>query len=203
MDNVLILLKENIKAMRSKAGLTQSELAEKADISLRGLQSIEYGLSKSPEVNTVFKIAQALGVQVSDLLGENESDKPTKGELILSIVSALPSIEEDKLNFIVKIANSNADELKILSNSKDTQDSKTIASLVEKYGSDGLTALLQADDFRAAVIRQRAFEPYDLPKDDPKALREKIRYYAERLPKLSPAELKHNLQKKNQSGAKG
>lgn len=61
-------LAANIKAHRLKSGLSQDKLASKADISTRYYQDIE-SAEKQPSIDTVFKLANALGVDFTALLG--------------------------------------------------------------------------------------------------------------------------------------
>lgn len=56
----------NVKLARTKAGLKQEELAEKADISRETIGSIERG-EKSPTVATLGAIADALGIEMYKL----------------------------------------------------------------------------------------------------------------------------------------
>lgn len=62
---------ERIKEFRLKAGLTQSELAEKLGIPYQSIGQWERGL-RSPKIETLQKIASALGVPLSQLLTQNE-----------------------------------------------------------------------------------------------------------------------------------
>ena len=55
-----------IKKIRSKQGLTQEELAEKAKIDLTSVSEIESGM-RNPSLKTIHKIALALKVQIKDL----------------------------------------------------------------------------------------------------------------------------------------
>ena len=52
----------NIKERREQLGISQKELAEKADISQSFLCDIEQGRSK-PSIDTALKIAEALGIE--------------------------------------------------------------------------------------------------------------------------------------------
>lgn len=56
----------NVKLARTKAGLKQEELAEKADLSRETIGAIERG-EKSPTVYTVGAIADALGIEMYKL----------------------------------------------------------------------------------------------------------------------------------------
>ena len=59
---------ENIKKARAKLGLTQDDLAKKADVKYTTLTKIESGVVNKPSVQTMAKIAKALGVAIEDLL---------------------------------------------------------------------------------------------------------------------------------------
>jgi len=61
-------ISENIKKMRAKLGLTQDNLAKKADIKYTTLMKVESGTVNKPSVQTMAKIAKALGVSIEDLL---------------------------------------------------------------------------------------------------------------------------------------
>ena len=61
-------ISENIKKMRAKLGLTQDDLARKADIKYTTLTKVESGVVNKPSVQTIAKIAKALGVNIEDLL---------------------------------------------------------------------------------------------------------------------------------------
>ena len=62
---------ERLKNFREKKGLTQQQLATNAGVSCRMIQLYESGNS-SPRTSVASRIADALGVSVSSLLGENE-----------------------------------------------------------------------------------------------------------------------------------
>ena len=59
-------LGKRIKFLREKNHLTQEKLAERAEISLDYLGKIEVNINK-PGLLTVFKIANALNVEVKEL----------------------------------------------------------------------------------------------------------------------------------------
>ncbi|HBY58139.1 MAG TPA: hypothetical protein DEG96_09865 [Candidatus Atribacteria bacterium] len=61
-------ISENIKRLRAKLGLTQDDLAKKADIKYTTLMKVESGTVNKPSVQTIAKIAKALGVSIEDLL---------------------------------------------------------------------------------------------------------------------------------------
>ena len=59
---------EKIRNKRIELGLTQEQLAIKAGIPYTTLSKIENELVKNPTVNTLKKIADALGFKIDDLL---------------------------------------------------------------------------------------------------------------------------------------
>ncbi len=59
---------KNLAKIRKEKGLTQEGLARKADISFHTLVKIESGGIKNPRIETVMKLAKALGVKTHDLL---------------------------------------------------------------------------------------------------------------------------------------
>jgi len=62
------IISENIRKLRAKLGLTQDDLAKKADIKYTTLMKVESGVVNKPSVQTMAKIAKALGVAIEDLL---------------------------------------------------------------------------------------------------------------------------------------
>jgi transcriptional regulator with XRE-family HTH domain len=65
-------LGKNIKIFRARRGLSQADLAEKADISIPFLSNIERGI-KYPQPDMLAKIADSLGVKVNELFIVNQS----------------------------------------------------------------------------------------------------------------------------------
>ncbi len=65
----------NLKRLRLKSGLTQSQLAQVTGLNLRTLQYYEQGINKIDQarLTTLLKIAIALECKIKDLLEEQES----------------------------------------------------------------------------------------------------------------------------------
>ena len=59
---------KNIKRLRKKLGLSQDRLSKLADLSLNTVVTIESGVNENPTIDTISKIARALGVGVDDLI---------------------------------------------------------------------------------------------------------------------------------------
>ncbi len=61
-------LGKRIKKLRTSLGLSQDELARKADVPYTTLTKIETGVIKKPSVYVVAKIAKALKISIEDLI---------------------------------------------------------------------------------------------------------------------------------------
>ncbi len=59
---------ENIKRLRTKQGISQDDLARKAELKYSTLAKIEGDFVTKPGVQMIAKIAKALGVSMEDLL---------------------------------------------------------------------------------------------------------------------------------------
>lgn len=59
-----------IRKLREKNGLSQEKLARLADVSNNTIVNIEAGKQKNPTIDTIRKIAKALGVSLEELLKE-------------------------------------------------------------------------------------------------------------------------------------
>lgn len=59
---------DKIKQLRNKQGLTQDELARKADLPYTTLTKIETNVITKPSIQTVMKIAKGLGIGIDDLM---------------------------------------------------------------------------------------------------------------------------------------
>ena len=58
----------NIKKYRQKLGISQDRLSKMADVTYNTIIKIESGGSQNPTIDTLLKIAKALGVSVDDLI---------------------------------------------------------------------------------------------------------------------------------------
>jgi transcriptional regulator with XRE-family HTH domain len=64
----MAMIGENIKKVRTKLGLTQDDLVRKSGVKHTTLTKIESNVVIRPSVQTVAKIAKALGVPMEDLV---------------------------------------------------------------------------------------------------------------------------------------
>jgi transcriptional regulator with XRE-family HTH domain len=63
---------DRIRVARKAAGLSQEELARRASMSLNGFADIERGHIEDPHYSSLNKIADGLGVSISELLEEEQ-----------------------------------------------------------------------------------------------------------------------------------
>ena len=59
---------ENIKKYQNKIGVSQDKLSKLADVTYNTIIKIESGANINPTIETLSKIAKALGVGVDDLI---------------------------------------------------------------------------------------------------------------------------------------
>lgn len=61
-------LSKNLKKLRDKKGFSQDRLAKLADVANNTVIKIEQGENKNPTLETLKKLANALGVSPDDLI---------------------------------------------------------------------------------------------------------------------------------------
>ncbi|HPM08739.1 MAG: helix-turn-helix transcriptional regulator [Candidatus Neomarinimicrobiota bacterium] len=61
-------ISKNIRRIRQKKRISQDRLSKKADLAFHTIAKIESGATPDPRVETVKKIADALGVSIYDLM---------------------------------------------------------------------------------------------------------------------------------------
>jgi len=62
------IIGKNIKRYRNKLGISQDTLSKKANLAFHTIAKIEAGATPNPTINTVKKIANALGASLDDLI---------------------------------------------------------------------------------------------------------------------------------------
>jgi len=68
MAKTITTISKNIKKLRKAKDLSQDKLSRLADVSHATIIKIESGGIQSPTIDTVQKIAKALGVSLDDLM---------------------------------------------------------------------------------------------------------------------------------------
>lgn len=67
-NNSTSKIANNIKKIRQEKGISQDRLSKLADLSLNTVVNVESGTNPNPTIETLSKIATALGVGVDDLI---------------------------------------------------------------------------------------------------------------------------------------
>ena len=68
MSKDLPPIAKNIKKYRNKLGISQDVLSKRANLAFHTIAKIEAGSTPDPRIETVKKIADALGVTLDDLM---------------------------------------------------------------------------------------------------------------------------------------
>lgn len=69
---------EKLRSLRTKAGLTQLDIAEKLDVSAAAIGAWENGRAK-PRLTKLGQLAELLGTSAADLMGEDASEAAISG----------------------------------------------------------------------------------------------------------------------------
>jgi len=68
MSKEISTIAKNIKKYRDKMSISQDKLSKLAGITLHAITKIESGATSDPRIETIKRIAKALGVPVDELL---------------------------------------------------------------------------------------------------------------------------------------
>lgn len=68
MTNSKNTIGKNMKRLRTEQDISQDRLSKLADLSLNTVVTVESGANENPTIDTLTKIANALGVGVDDLI---------------------------------------------------------------------------------------------------------------------------------------
>jgi len=68
MSKEISTIAKNIKKYRAKLGISQDKLSKLASITLHTITKIESGSTPNPTIETMAKIAKALGVSIEELI---------------------------------------------------------------------------------------------------------------------------------------
>lgn len=85
-------LKDNLKRIRKAKGITQRELATETGLSFSMISKLESGEQSNPSLETVKKIAQALGVPVDQLLSVAQIESRLLNEANWGLVAVLKAV---------------------------------------------------------------------------------------------------------------
>ena len=68
MSKVKSTIAGNVKKYRNKLGISQDQLSKRANLAFHTIAKIEAGTTFNPTIETVKKIADALGISLDDLI---------------------------------------------------------------------------------------------------------------------------------------
>lgn len=71
-NNNCSTIAKNLKLLKKKKGLSQSDLCKKANLAYHTIAKIEAGSTTDPRISTLKKIADALNVSIDTLIGKNK-----------------------------------------------------------------------------------------------------------------------------------
>lgn len=66
------IISKNIKKYRRKSGLSQDQLARKANVPYSTYLKIESGYTPNPSIQTIINIAEALNLTIDELVGRKK-----------------------------------------------------------------------------------------------------------------------------------
>lgn len=103
MSDIAIELGKRIRELRGEQGISQEELSFKAGISAAHLGQVERAVKK-PTVETIGKLAAALGVPVTALFSSEYTPEAAHGNSTLAKINAqLSSMSEVEQKDILKV----------------------------------------------------------------------------------------------------
>lgn len=91
---------QRVRAFRRAQDLSQEELAEKIGISITHMSHIETGNTKL-SLSVFFRLSQALGVGMDDLLREGSSDRSAR---LLELEEVLAGCDAEQSRIILEVA---------------------------------------------------------------------------------------------------
>lgn len=109
MKEIKYIIADNVKLYRKKQGLTQFELAERAELSVDSIKRIEGG-SRTMSLDNFMRIASALSVPLSYLIYENLNEIPIT-ERILNILNSKSGKQQEYLVHMLEEMASGLDKL--------------------------------------------------------------------------------------------
>lgn len=95
---------ENLKRVRTEKGMTQDVLAEKAGTSKQVLSRYENGL-RVPQISMVQRLADALGVSLTDLSGDEPAPaRPDLRKAWVMLSEGERVLTDEQLNLLYNVA---------------------------------------------------------------------------------------------------
>lgn len=148
-------LGSRLKAARQKAGLTQQELCQRANLSFSTLTKIERGAIKAPSIFTVQSIAAALDSNLNELVGVPSPALPARQarQTVGGVSFIYFDVNGCLVRFYLNAFNQIAADYGL------TPDVVEMAYL--HYNDDACKGVLTLDDFNQAMARRLGIESLD------------------------------------------
>lgn len=100
VEDMNAILSRNLVVTLRARGLSMAEVSRRANASETLVHDIVNGRSRSPRIETVAKIAAALGVTVADLLAQGKRSQAEAA--VLSALHAMPEADQQRLAVIAQ-----------------------------------------------------------------------------------------------------
>lgn len=103
-SDIQAVVGQRIRKLRRARGFTQQELGEYADLNYKFLGEIERGI-QNPTIQTLYKIANALGTELNEVVRveEDSKDRQAVESLIVNMMHALSDEELRQLLAVLKV----------------------------------------------------------------------------------------------------
>lgn len=118
MENAKNILGNNLRRLIKEKGLTYADGAELLGISLAFLNNLMRNKGGA-SLEMIYQFAEKLNVKTSQLFEDDSSAPPSKSDLMLALISRLPTLNEAQLTFLLE--------------GIDKIDSPAVQTLVSKY----------------------------------------------------------------------
>lgn len=102
MENTRNIFSLNLRRLIKKKGLTYAEGAELLGISLTFLNNLMRNKGGA-SLDMIYQIADKLNVPPSELFTDPLDERPSRADLIVSIIQALPALDEEQLGSVLRI----------------------------------------------------------------------------------------------------
>jgi transcriptional regulator with XRE-family HTH domain len=101
--NISVIMAEKVHELRLREGITQAELARRADVTVETIARLERVLrgkasaNANPSLGTIDNIAQALGVSPESLITASRKATPAKKDRLDLLIESLPNTVRPKV----------------------------------------------------------------------------------------------------------
>ena len=109
MDEFSRAFGSKLRDARNEAGLSQGDLAERVDLSRTSITNIEKG-NQQPTLKLAVKLAEEVGVSLSELLDEGGAESPAKPTIKRTVERSLERYPESNQEWFRSIVSSADDD---------------------------------------------------------------------------------------------